>query len=1240
MAHMSSDWYEQLKGLVADLRSPTARAEAKIEAAKGLAAIARSDNQNDQMSQQNAIVLAGGGTALVRLLAEAAQEAVQWWVALAITQLVFANERAIESIIDFSVLQGGGSAMQQAFGSLSSADLERARLEAREHQANGGLVEFCVIRTIASVLSNTRGYTTDRVKYACLHIATNIANKHWGSHDVLLHHVVVRLLNPIIRTGNTPALTAAGVALLCCLSYNHKGRLRLIKSGVVPGLRAISRSEKRELNAISANIARFNLEGHAASLISALGRGFLARQEAKRLARQRLMKRLSNFFTNAVVWKCFLIYKAFRIEKIEYRAKMKQANALLFNRGLLNGFRALAAYMYHRRAMYQKEDRALAFASKSLVARNRIFRAYIEFMYKEGPWWKPDAALEALVKEKCSHFLALMSGQWTMLTFDAWKGILVKKHKALKRWKNKALHHGFDMWVEYMCSEGPWWEMDDQAKKKLEEKCSHFLAMLSGDWLKNIWKAWQEGTRKNKRAKAKWLNRALSNAMDLWFDDVFVDAAQLYFEVQKKCSRVVAMIGGEMRAACFHSWHEHSAKMAKSRRFLLKMQKMPMVNSWENWVLFMCQEGPWWEPGRELKEKLDEKCGKVLALISGDMLKLAFSEWAGMYKKNKRAMRRWKLQSEHHMISMWKDFTAQERDWKRIINTIARARVTHHKWEILVDWQFIGRERKYNRDLVRDAVSMWQHKSIIHALRSIDEHLQEQKYYREVVARFRRRFEMRPAARCLKCLHDFVERQIHMRHLMKRIKHHHIIECLAKWNEVVQEAKIALKEQMCSASPLLMRWLKRPMARTYAAWLELYKTEKRNRQILERMAYRLRNACVVAAFADWNVFVDVMVAQRFQELKAATAAALQSGSMTVLLASLQRQHQLFFRRNVRWNDFVKTYLEDAVKEVAFEEQCMVQDIFNKKQRKKARRDVLRGDREHLPMGAQAKKGGGSVSPTKKAAGPGAPNKGSYAARFLLHRQPNAQMLPAYQQDHAAQQMLPAYLQEAAALRRVTDERHAQGKGGETGALSPANLSLSRPHRSSMGAPEVPGVVEEHFVWTSIGEEGQAPRRGPPPAARSPDSWGGGGSGKAYVDRSPFVRRSGPQIAPSYMLRGEGTLDAWARSPLVPLAFPLCSLASPLHSTRLSCPSHTCACSRVPPPTLPSVTRLECESRYAQRAAYVGPGPRISFSPCCLAGGWHVGCARPAAAGEGAAQGAGARPEARPEAGRAPPKAAR
>jgi hypothetical protein len=241
----------------------------------------------------------------------------------------------------------------------------------------------------------------------------------------------------------------------------------------------------------------------------------------------------------------------------------------------------------------------------------------------------------------------------------------------------------------------------------------------------------------------------MSNCFDLWHDDVFVDAAELYLRVQKKCSKVVALIGGEMRAACFHSWEQHSKKMSKSRRFLQKVVRAPMVQGWENWVAWMCEEGPWWEPGRELQEQLDAKCGHVLALISGDVLRHALLEWANMCRRNKRALRRWKQQSEHHMIVLWKDFAAQERDWKRIIVTIRRARSLHLRWEALVDWLFIAQERRYNRSLVGDACLLWVNTAVIRAFRALDELCQEQKYYRRVVADFRRRFELRPAARCL-----------------------------------------------------------------------------------------------------------------------------------------------------------------------------------------------------------------------------------------------------------------------------------------------------------------------------------------------------------------------------------------------------------------------------------------------------------------------------------------------------------
>ena len=1147
---LSGEWSIQLHGFVAELRSEKASIEAKIDAAKGLASIARSDNQNDQMSQQNAIISAGGDDALVRLLADTQHESLQWWVALALTQLVFANERAIEAMVDFSVLGGGGTIREQlALAALSAAERAQVAQDIREHEAaEGAGTKPCLVATIAGVLSNGRGHTTDRVKYGCLHIATNIANKHWGAHDVLLHHGIVHHLGPILRAGNTPALTAAGVALLCCMSYNHKARMKILRCGVVAATRAIARSEKRELNAVSANIARYNLEGHAASLISSLSRGFLARIYAKRAAKERKLKRLAQFFGNSVVFKCFLRLQVHRAEMIEYRAKMKKANAILFNRGLLGGFQGFVKYWRYRGEKRGKNERAQQKADASLVCRNRLFALYVCYMYKEGPWWQPDPALEAVIKEKCAHFLALLSGQWEMLTFEAWKDIIVKKHRALKRWKNASLHRGFDLWLEYMCEHGPWWEPSEETKRQLEEKCSHFLALMSGDWLRTCFKGWGELVRKNKRARSRWINGALHNCFDMWFDDVFVEAAELYLKVQKQCSKVVALIGGEMRAACFHSWQHYSNKMSKSRRFLNKIVRAPMTQGWENWVLWMCEEGPWWEPGRELQEQLDAKCGRVLALINGDVLRLSFKEWQGMYRKNKRALLRWKQQSEHHMMTMWKDFTAQERDWHRIKAEIELGRRRNFKWETLVDWSFIVQQRRYNRALLGDACLVWVNQAVIRAYRALDAWCQEQKHYRKVVADFRRRFELRPAARCLGFLWEYVDKQIHMRLLMKRIKHHHIIECLTKWNDVVQETKIALKEQMCAKSPLLMRWLKRPLYTTFEGWKSDYLTEKRNRQILERMAYRMRNACVVQALHDWNEYVDLCVQERFAELKTATAAALRSGTTFQLLSSLQQQRSMFHRRNVRWNEFVKTYLEDAVAEVTREEQGQVEAIFQRNQRKKARRAALgQGDAE-LPAKKGAAHGGGGASPVKREAGGGPGNKGSYAARFLPHRHQPHHILPAYlggavaKQSEAAQGgAQPSQIGPNAAVwgREHAREMHrgresemdgiAEGRVRPLAASRVGGILRSNAESVSVSFSGASGVVEAYDDSPHAAAFNRNAAAGGAKATaangdRQRDRWGGGGLGRASVDRSQYVRGGGGQIVPEYMLRAQPNIE--------------------------------------------------------------------------------------------------------------------
>ena len=77
-----------------------------------------------------------------------------------------------------------------------------------------------------------------------------------------------------------------------------------------------------------------------------------------------------------------------------------------------------------------------------------------------------------------------------------------------------------------------------------------------------------------------------------------------------------------------------------------------------------------------------------------------------------------------------------------------------------VDWKDITDERRYNRSLVGDAVLMWSNREVVWAFRSLDEHAQLEIWRREVIRRFRLRFELRPAQRMLRIWLDWTDQQV------------------------------------------------------------------------------------------------------------------------------------------------------------------------------------------------------------------------------------------------------------------------------------------------------------------------------------------------------------------------------------------------------------------------------------------------------------------------------------------------
>lgn len=982
------EWYPIMVGHVEALKKQDVGMDDKIEAAKELAAMGKADSLNEQMSRQNSIVHAGGGEVLMKCLVDPSSEMLQWWSSLALTQLVFANERVIEELVNFSVVEKARKERERQVreqveaalrpkseakkeedaarpGTSESAEGEQAQKK-EEHDAKqddkdkdedekdeedeeaeaevAAAAEIlrpewrdCLVEQVAVVMRGERGYTTDKVKFGCLHILINIANKHWPCHKVMFHHQLVQTVLPILKAGNTPALVGAAVAYMCSLSYNHESKHTLVKTGVVSPMKSIARSEKQQVNAVSANIARMNLEGYAASKMCALGRGFLARLAAKRAARARKMQRLGNFFTNVVVWKCLTLWVRFRQDCIDYRDKTARAMNLLFNRSKHVGLRAFAGYTDMRHAKYEREERAATFRGKSVVARNLMFHMWVEFMVEHASWWEPEDSMEAEVKKKSSKFAALMSGQWVSMCFSEWRLLLQKKHKAMQRWANAATFLGWSLWVEYMYLEGPWWEPDDALQRQLDEKCGRVVSMLGGDFLRSCVREWARTAKKQKKAKARFLKQSLSHCFDEWFDSVFVDAAALYEQVALRCSKFLALMSGQYFTTAFKCWKDHASKMAKSKRFLQRISNAPAVQCWELWVEYMFREGSWWVPEPETLELLNQKCSRILAVINGDNLRSSLMAWHDLAHKNAVAMKRWQQQTEHWAIGLWQLLVADSRYFKTLQDKIKAKRLKWFKWENFVDWNFRVKQEGYARSLRTDAVHMWINVGLIKAFRSMDEFCQTSKHRRQVIGKFQMRWRMRPAQLSLLGIRDYVDQQMNLRWLMRRINNYRALQLLQEWREIVHETKIEQREQMAGSSPMLRRWMQRGMGKCFSLWRDRWETSKRNHKILDRMAYRIKHACVVSAFGNWNSFVDINITERYEDLKRAVKASLQGGTLETLLPALRRHHASFFRNNVRWNDFIRTYMQDAMAEISAEEAGEVHRLFNAQQLKRRRR---------------------------------------------------------------------------------------------------------------------------------------------------------------------------------------------------------------------------------------------------------------------------------------------------------------
>ena len=456
--------------------------------------------------------------------------------------------------------------------------------------------------------------------------------------------------------------------------------------------------------------------------------------------------------------------------------------------------------------------------------------------------------------------------------------------------------------------------------KRDKEKMGRQQAAIKIQKIMRGWLARKKVKRDRQEKKMKRLGNFLHNSCFLkcWLNWVrFTDDAAHFKEVVGRTLGRwlnIGLVRGFNALKMYAENKVHKRQHTHNAALLAVKREMdPAMRIWEYWADYM-------DDLRELWWKVGQKCGNFLHLLTGNFVKMAFAEWKDMMLKNMKAKRRRK---QFGLYTAWRAYRQWLTDLKRNRKIADQIK---QKWRnILTREQFYQfkdcvDERLYNRSLVGDGILMWLNKQIIHPFRTLYESAQQAINYRRIVAQFRRRYELRgvmPLARAWKELaHERAERKRAVKQAVFELYRRIVVGSLDTWKNIIKDRKIAEREMAAKGSKTLMRIAKRPMVRCFEAYKEYYEKERRNRQIVARIAYRWQNACVVLSFNNWIVFVDMAIEERREALRNAVLDAMQQGQLASLLRTAKHQARKYQRHN----------LEDVMKEVLEEEHSRVHSL--------------------------------------------------------------------------------------------------------------------------------------------------------------------------------------------------------------------------------------------------------------------------------------------------------------------------
>ncbi len=414
-----------------------------------------------------------------------------------------------------------------------------------------------------------------------------------------------------------------------------------------------------------------------------------------------------------------------------------------------------------------------------------------------------------LASAKLRHVVQIMVQEKSTDAFKEWRDVLGRRKKAEAYCRMRRLKYVMNEWTGGLLEQF-------ELFRAVAVKCSHFLALLTGQNVVDCFHRWKHRTQ-NKRKSA----RMRQARQDAYLASVIAELRT--YKDSRKLQRFLlrqvgtlfrGVMGGffseDKKSTCFRVWWEIVTKKKKAISF---WRGKAMSLAWQAWMEIMVQV---WA----IKDQVRKKCANVLALLTGDTCKAMMLAWKALVDKHKRAMKRWSSQSVQRAVTAWKYFTHQQARIRHVFKLSLASWDSSNAYWSFTTWASISDERLYFRAIMHDSLRVWMHVCIIHAFRAMDEHARIAIHHRKVVGAFRRRFEMRPAQVCTLIWRSTVANKLYRRCMMHTCAFRYKNGCVLRaWNQIrgqVLDAKLIEAENRARNSDVLRRMHRYPYMFTYA----------------------------------------------------------------------------------------------------------------------------------------------------------------------------------------------------------------------------------------------------------------------------------------------------------------------------------------------------------------------------------------------------------------------------------------